>query len=357
MTPNDQAEMACPGPGCSNTLKQAGVGRRRRYCCDQCGARCRRQARLQPPADNDTYAAWAIEELRTLIGQFDVTSGDPQFSLELIVRCEQAWKDLKTAVILQSRDHKLKMPVIADTLHISADTLSRMLRSAPDRRERRLPPSKAAPPSAAPHTVPSPRHPRPGPERARRPKGGTGDTDGAAPGHGPGATLASALSHLHRTKGTTHKALGDAVGVDPSYISRVVSGERLPSWKVTRKLAVELGEDPEALRPLWNAARGYRTVEPTSFYAALRGLHLAATCPGIGVIQARTHLPADDITSALEGSRLPDWGTVNRVVTALQGEPETIRPLWNAARAAVPPGTEPSSSPAFGCTILAGTFG
>lgn len=46
---------------------------------------------------------------------------------------------------------------------------------------------------------PSPqRHPTPGPPRARRPQGGTGDMDRAAPGCGPAATLASKLSHLHR---------------------------------------------------------------------------------------------------------------------------------------------------------------
>ncbi|SCE62696.1 hypothetical protein GA0115261_114362 [Streptomyces sp. OspMP-M43] len=52
--------------------------------------------------------------------------------------------------------------------------------------------------------------------------------DGAAPGHGPVATLASALSHLHRRTSTTYKALGAEVGADPSYISRAVSGERVP---------------------------------------------------------------------------------------------------------------------------------
>lgn len=357
MPPNDQMESPCPGPGCSNTLKQTGVGRKRRYCCDQCGARYRRQARLLPPADNDTYAAWAVEELSTLIGQFDVTSGsDPQASLELIVACEQLWKDLKTAVILQSRDHKLKMPVIADTLHISADTLSRMLKGAPDRRERRLPPS-TAPASKMHKPMPSPRHPHPGPGRARRPQGGTGDADGAAPSHGPAATLASALSHLLRTSGMTHKALGDAVGVDPSYISRVVSGERVPSWKVTRRLAREFEADVETLRPLWDAARGYRVVEPASFHAALRGLHLAAACPTPDTIETRAQLPAADITAVLQGTHLPDWGTVDRLVSALHGQPDTIRPLWDAARAAASPGPEPGSSLTSTCSIPVGTFG
>ncbi|WP_285566710.1 helix-turn-helix transcriptional regulator [Streptomyces sp. RTGN2] len=355
MPPNDQTESLCPGPGCSNTLKQTGVGRKRRYCSDGCGARYRRQARLLPPADNDAYAAWAVEELRTLMGRFDVTSGSsPQASLELLVACEQTFKDLKTAVVLQSRDHKLKMPDIADTLHISPDTLSRMLKNAPDRRERRLPPP-TTPPSKANKPAPSPRHPRPGPDRARRPQGGTGDADGAAPGHGPAATLASALSHLLRTSGLTHKALGDTVGVDPSYISRVVSGERVPSWKVTRRLARAFETDVEALRPLWDAARGYRVVKPAFFHAALRGLHLAAACPAPDTIEARAQLPAKDITAVLQGSYLPDWATVDRLVSALHGQPDTIRPLWEAARSATAP--EPSTSFVSGCRIPVGTFG
>ncbi|MDG9684383.1 helix-turn-helix transcriptional regulator [Streptomyces sp. DH18] len=46
------------------------------------------------------------------------------------------------------------------------------------------------------------------------------------------------------TAGAVHKALGDEVGVDPSYISRAISSERIPSWEVTRKLVRALEADP-----------------------------------------------------------------------------------------------------------------
>ncbi|MFI6729811.1 helix-turn-helix domain-containing protein [Streptomyces atratus] len=354
MSPNDQLEAPCPGPGCLNTIKQTGVGRKRVYCSDQCGTRYRRHARLLPAADNDAFAAASLDDLRHLIDQIDVNGEDPERSLKLLLDCEKVWKDLKTAVVLQSRDGKMKLSAIAEMLHMSPSALGRMLDSAPGRRERRLAPAPTGLPART-ASVPSPRHPVPGPARARHPKGGTGDTDGAAPGHGPAATLASALSHLHRQSGKTHKLLGDDVGVDPSYISRVISGERIPSWKVTRKLAHALDADPEELRPLWNAARGYHVANPATFHAALRGLRLAAARPGTDVLQSKTRLPADQIDAVFTGTALPDWETTARLVSALHGQCDTIRPLWDAARAATPPGALPSTGSA--CSIPVGTFG
>ncbi|MFJ8856352.1 multiprotein-bridging factor 1 family protein [Streptomyces sp. NPDC102437] len=352
VSPNDQLESRCPGPGCFNTVKQTGVGRKRVYCSDQCGTRYRRHTRT-PAADNHAFAVASLNDLRHLLDQLDVVDGeDPVHSLELVLACEMVWKDLKTAVVLQSRDNKMKMPAIADALHMSTSALGRMLDSAPGRRERRLAPRLPARPTA----LPSPRHPMPGPPRGRNPEGGTGDTDGAAPGHGPVATFASALSHLHRKSGKTNKRLGNDVGVDPSYISRVISGERIPSWKVTRKLAHALAADDKELRPLWNAARGYNVADRATFHAALRGLHLAAAHPTIDALQSKTSLPPNQITAVLTGSVLPDWETAECLVSALNGQSDLIRPLWDIARAANPLGNTPPSTPSL-CSIPVGTFG
>ncbi len=133
-----------------------------------------------------------------------------------------------------------------------------------------VPGQRARPAQPAPVSLPEPgvrvpdqsrpqRHPAPGPPRARRPQGGTGDMDGAAPGSGPAATLASALSHLHRRSNTTYRTLGLEVGVDPSYISRAISGERIPPgpspagspwpWPPTRKRSCPCGGPPAATTP------------------------------------------------------------------------------------------------------------
>jgi len=349
VSPNDQSEAPCLGPGCLNSVKQTGVGRRRVYCCDQCGTRYRRYAR--PATDNNAFAEASLADLRRLTDQFDLSGNDPERSLKLILECEKAWKDLKTAVVLQSRDSRMKMPVIADKLHMSASALARMMESAPGRRERRLTPPLVASQPSPPR---SQRHPVPGPPRARRPEGGTGDTDGAAPGHGPAAALASALSHLHRQSGTTHKALGDRVGVDPSYISRVISGERIPSWEVTRKLAQALETGPEEILPLWRAARGYDAASTSDLQAALRGLHTAAGRPKTEALKAKTHLTDEQITNAFTGSTLPDWETTATLVNALHGQCDLIRPLWDAANVA---NLSNAASRSSTCTIHVGTFG
>ncbi|MER6231262.1 MULTISPECIES: helix-turn-helix domain-containing protein [Streptomyces] len=348
MSTNDQPEAPCLGPGCPNSVKQTGIGRKRVYCSESCGVRYRRRAR--PAADNNAFAKTSLADLQRLLDQLDLSGNNPEQTLKLIVDCEVVWKDLKSAAVLQSRDSRVRMPAIADTLHMSPSALARMMESAPGRRDRRLSPPLIPAQPSAPR---SPRHPVPGPPRARRPEGGTGDTDGAAPSHGPAATLASALSHLHRHSGMTHKALGDQVGVDPSYISRTMSGERIPSWEVTHKLAQALESDPEEILTLWRAARGYDTTGTTNLQAALRGLHTAAGRPKIEALQAKTHLPQKEITDAFSGPAIPDWQTTAILVKALHGHSDFIRPLWNAANAANL--ATISNSPT--CTIHVGAFG
>ncbi|MFE8978541.1 helix-turn-helix domain-containing protein [Streptomyces cyaneofuscatus] len=350
VSPRDQSESTtCRGPGCFNLVKQSPRGRRRHYCSDPCGTRYRRSVR--PAADNGAFAEASLTELTRLTALFDLSGDSPERDLALLVECEKVWKDLKSAVVLQSRDGRMKMPEIAQRLHMSTTTLARSLEGAPGRRERRLSPEADVriPEQSRPR-----RHPAPGPPRARRPQGGTGDMDGAAPGCGPAATLASALSHLHRRSSATYKALGAEVGVDPSYISRAVSGERIPSWPVTRKLALALETDPEEILPLWRAARGYNLAGTTDVQAALRGLHTAAAHPDVQTLAARTHLTTDQINHALTGPGLPDWDTTQAIVSALRGQHELIRPLWNAARAAVLSTRAAASST---CTISAGAFG
>ncbi|MEU5689650.1 hypothetical protein DEJ48_39220 [Streptomyces venezuelae] len=38
-----------------------------------------------------------------------------------------------------------------------------------------------------------------------------------------------------------------------------------------------------------------------------------------------------EIRTILEGAYIPEWETLGRLVSALHGRPETIRPLWAAA--------------------------
>ncbi|MFD5975031.1 hypothetical protein [Streptomyces bacillaris] len=149
------------------------------------------------------------------------------------------------------------------------------------------------------------------------------------------------------------RTLGSEVGVDPSYICRVVSGERIPSWPVTRRLALALAADPEEILPLWRSARGYDTTAGAAdLQAALRGLRTAAASPDTGLLAERTQLAKGQVEDAFTGQVLPDWDTTSAIVTALNREPELLRPLWISARAAAL-AQETGST----CTISAGAFG
>jgi transcriptional regulator with XRE-family HTH domain len=349
------------GPGCRKTVKQNhGSGRRRLYCSEKCGARSRKIRSSTPKSrDNDDYAATVAEEYvqhTVLLAQM-VRESRTQDALKLVVECEKDWKDLRAAVVQQARDQKMKASAIAEVLHISPDTLIREVsanRSA-KRRQNRAPQPPSSKPTPAGTPLLSRRHPQPAQPPPQRPEGGfPAETDNGPPAQGPAATLARALSHLHRLSDRTLRALSEEADVHPSYVSRVLSGERLPSWKVTRKLVAACDGDPEELRPLWNTARGYRVVQPTSLPAALRGLHLAAALPEPALISARTpeDLSENDIIRMLNGSWTPDWRSVGHLVSALHGEPETVRPLWEATQTthihtpspAVPPDNPPAQT-------------
>lgn len=369
MTPKGHDRLECLAPGCRNVIEQTRSGRRRKYCSDSCGVRYRKFRSAHPEAiDNDAYAIAVAEQYAQHAQQLSqmIRDGQPVAALQLIVTCEQDWKDVKAATVQQARDRKIKSADIATALHISPDTLSRQMTAEhiSSRREHRTTPPLSPPPPPTPGSAATgtsgayQRYPRPAPAPPPRPAGGFPDTDNGPPADGPAATFVRALSHLQRTSEKTLRTLGREAGVDPSYVSRVLSGERLPSWKVARKLATACGGDPEDLRPLWDAARGYRVVQPASLHAALRGLHLSAARPDATLIRERTDntLSVEDITGMLNGTRVPDWDEVDHLVGALHGQADTIRPLWTAART-TSPHAAPPGPPGFESSLQAGAFG
>ncbi|MFJ3439497.1 hypothetical protein ACIPMU_39050 [Streptomyces cyaneofuscatus] len=68
---------------------------------------------VRPAADNGAFAEASLSELTRLTALFDLSGDNPQRDLALLVECEKVWKDLKSAVVLQSRDGRMKMPEIA----------------------------------------------------------------------------------------------------------------------------------------------------------------------------------------------------------------------------------------------------
>ncbi|MFF4041116.1 helix-turn-helix domain-containing protein [Streptomyces sp. NPDC001816] len=151
--------------------------------------------------------------------------------------------------------------------------------------------------------------------------------------------LASALSHLHRASDLTIREVAEQTSLSPSYVSRILSGERKPTWQVVCSLAELFGGDAAELSVLFESAHGL--VPPARhavgdavarLQAALRGLHLAAGRPQAGVIRKASHgaLSTQAISEILGGEMIPGWEQTSALVTALGGWPADVRPLWEA---------------------------
>ncbi|MEU0195866.1 helix-turn-helix transcriptional regulator [Streptomyces afghaniensis] len=184
-------------------------------------------------------------------------------------------------------------------------------------------------------------------ERAAVRQPATALVDGAGAGDGPlsmaaeraSLKLASALSHLHRASGLTVREVAEHLSLSPSYVSRILNGERTPAWSVVCSLVQLCGGEPAEVSVLFEGAHGM--VAPgrhaiddavARLHAALRGLHLAAGRPKPGVIRRASHgaLSTQAISEILGGEMIPGWEQTSALVTALNGWPADVRPLWEA---------------------------
>ncbi|MFE7120158.1 helix-turn-helix domain-containing protein, partial [Streptomyces sp. NPDC057654] len=176
----------------------------------------------------------------------------------------------------------------------------------------------------------------------------------------PPRALGAALSHLQRLSGMSVTEAARQAGLSPSYVSRVLAGERVPAWPVVRLLATALGGRAPELRFLWESAQGVCrrprqsvTTAAAALHTALRGLHLAAACPPVAELCAGTDLTPEAVRDMLAGDYVPDWPVVARLVSRLGAAPAGIRPLWEdmhyAALAAClefpPQGLPPADGP------------
>ncbi|MEU9348963.1 helix-turn-helix transcriptional regulator [Streptomyces sp. NPDC048278] len=151
--------------------------------------------------------------------------------------------------------------------------------------------------------------------------------------------LASALSHLYRASDLTIREVAEETSLSPSYVSRILSGGRTPTWQVVCSLAELFGGDAAELSVLFESAHGLvpppRNAVPDTvarLQAVLRGLHLAAGRPQPGVIRKATRggLSVQAISEILNGEMIPGWEQTSALVTALGGWPADVRPLWEA---------------------------
>ncbi|MFF2374897.1 helix-turn-helix domain-containing protein [Streptomyces xiamenensis] len=330
----------CRRPNCPNTfVRKQGAGRPQEFCSEKCRKKSHRPGKL-PAADGEHRRGQSLQLSEDLLRKAEVvarlTREDTGHDADLPVRVAELAgavirdaHDLRSVSMRQARDRGTPTGALADRLHLSTDTVRKHSQpKAIDRRMRsRLTPSDPAEDADEPGDLPPP-------------------LEGLALGtqtDGPSAVLSRALSHLQRTSGRAVKAIAAQAGVSSSFISRTLSGERRPSWHITRSITRTCGGDPATIRPLWEATRGAITPSgPEAFHAALQGLHLSAAHPTPDTIHRRSRhlITMDDIHTLLQGYGVPDnWWTVDRFVYALRGQPHIFRPLWDAART---PGHTPS---------------
>ncbi|WP_309030401.1 helix-turn-helix domain-containing protein [Streptomyces alfalfae] len=156
----------------------------------------------------------------------------------------------------------------------------------------------------------------------------------------PGQRLACALTLMRNGSGRRQREIAAEMGVDESYVSRMLSGQRDLSWKHVRIICEVCGADPESMKPLWHAAANVQPADaddPVEYLRTyLRGLHYAAGSPEPGIVLAAAQhsLSVHDFHRALHGPGVPDWPVIEPLTFALQSLPNIARPLWRRAQKA-----------------------
>ncbi|MFD4605363.1 helix-turn-helix domain-containing protein [Streptomyces sp. NPDC058464] len=197
-------------------------------------------------------------------------------------------------------------------------------------------------------------------EPARHVAGGAAGQDDDLPDEAEAAgaaynRLAPVLSMLARASELPLNELARQARCSPSYLSRVLSGHRVPSWKIAERLARACGADPVVLRKVWETEQLRRrpSRHPSTsqdeidvldgistqahavqrLMTALRTLHVRAGQPTAQdiAIASQWRLQATQITAVLDGTAACDWPTLLRLVQALGGSVDYFHPLWEAA--------------------------
>ncbi|MDO0917810.1 helix-turn-helix transcriptional regulator [Streptomyces sp. DT2A-34] len=323
----------CEGP----LVQNIGAGRRRRYCSTTCRRRAQRnrQARKTPAvaALQGPLGGPVAAEVRRLAQQLLDSEMRQEELGTLLERAEAIRRelDIYTAAAVQDARHRgEKWESVARDAHVAPETAR--ARWAPERVTRMMD-LHANEKRAAPARW-----------RGSQPARLADAPEDTVSGPGaevisPVGQLASALTHLHAASGLSIREVADSTMLSPSFISRVLSGDRLPTWDLTCSLAVLFGADPAELRVLFEAAHdmtapGRQPVAAAiaQLHAAVRGLYLAAKSPPAERIERLSSKTVSALTArrVLAGIDVPEWEVLAALVYALGGRPLDFKPLWEA---------------------------
>ncbi|MGW5609360.1 helix-turn-helix domain-containing protein [Streptomyces sp. NPDC003753] len=379
----------CGSPFNSGPVK----GRPRKYCSDACRQAAHRR-RLhagsaapqpaQPAATADSpyvpraasfppgvgHGPSAGDELLAEIAK-DIQDGardlarllpslSPEEPLQRITQLQEQLDGLTAAVVGRARYRRVTWATISSLLRISEDTARHrytdryiLRRLARFNRSETVLTSVAGLFTAPGHSLGTPHDPLPGGDTGGE-SGDSGGDRGDSPHqstpieHSKAAynRLAPILSMLIRTAQLTNKEVSSRIGCSPSYLSRILIGERVPTWDLTRKFAHACGADPEVLRTVWESEKlSQKCREPVpdpdapplpaaeQLRAAVHTLHLRAGRPAPSdiAVASRWVLTASTVASILEGTVLPPRNVLQKFVLLLGGDVDHFTQLLDNA--------------------------
>ncbi|GAB7111104.1 hypothetical protein JCM4814A_94230 [Streptomyces phaeofaciens JCM 4814] len=309
-------------------------------------------------------------------------TADGEEPLRRIAQLHEQLDGLTAAVVGRARYRRVTWATISSILRVSEDTARhRYTERYITRRLARFNRSEATLPSLAGLFTATAGHIAEPPGDAASGSDTAGEAGDPGPERGPDQTtpsepsgaafnrLAPILSMLIRTAQLSNKEVSSRIGCSASYLSRMLSGERVPTWTLTRKFAQACGADPEVLRTVWESEKlSERNRAPAPVDAdepplpaaeqlrtAVRTLHLRAgrPAPNDVAVASRWLLSTGTVASILEATVLPPQDVLETFVRILGGDVRRFSQLLDNARAeATPhparrqPPTRPPSAPA-----------
>ncbi|MEW2577684.1 helix-turn-helix domain-containing protein [Streptomyces syringium] len=297
-----------------------------------------------------------VEEARHLLRSLTTPSAEEP--LRRAVQTRDHLDSLIAGLVGRARHWHLTWSRISRLLRISEDTarhrytdayILRRLRQ--HMRMRTEPPSLSAlygqaPPAEEPATPPTQPVDTPLPDQTP-----------ATPGYN---RLAPVLSMLARASKMPLQQISIRAGCSASYLSRILSGERTPSWPLAERFALACQADPAVLRQLWESEQlrsKTTTTAPivapadlpgdddrvwgaTRLKSALHTLHVRAGQPTDYdiAVASRWRLNPDQVRALLEAAETHEWADLKALLHVLGGRIDYFKPLWKSA-------TRPPSRP------------
>ncbi|WP_405681163.1 helix-turn-helix domain-containing protein [Streptomyces sp. NBC_00868] len=316
------------------------VGRKPEYCGTECRGRAQRErdglVDLTRPRAGLPLGRYIAEDLQLMAtGLLNAEYEDREELTALLQRARELAREIDYYVAAAVRDAKAagqNWAAVAKAAQVSIPTArSRWGELEVQRQMER----RAREHAAATHLGKAP------PKGASFEEGPAGRQGEAGPlRDGPGraqSLLADALAHLHSRSGMAIRDIAQQTGWSPSYLSRVLSGERSPGWDVVAALAAVFDHAVGDLGVLWDLSQGRIPASRPSFdmakarlHAALRGLYLAAGSPPIERISELSSVDGQDIVDVLQERLVPTWEMTGAFVKAVGALPADVRPLWEA---------------------------